>query len=158
GQGPLVELDPAVDRCDRGIHDVGPGLLELDEPEQFPDLVLGVSTSIESAGLEDMIPLPGLVLVGQDVVVRQDQDCAVVAAADECAQGSCSDLEVPDRGPDPERPGPLLMPGGCRPLGHLADVADVDLAPGPLLDGFDLRAVLQAPLLDPDGQPEVVLP
>ena len=66
---------------------------------------------------------------------------------------------VADRGSNLERPGHLLLPREAGPLGHQADVLDVDLTLGlELPDGLDPRAVLQPPLLHAHGQRELVLP
>jgi hypothetical protein len=156
GERAVVDFDPRVDRGHGAIHQVDPLPLERDEPEQLPDLVVGVLAPVDRAGLEDGVASLPLVLVGQDVVVGEDQQGVVVAALDERAERPGGDLVMADRDADLQRALVLLRPGSGRALGRHADVLDVDFPPRLLRDGRQFRAVLEPALLDAHGQEELV--
>src|SRR5438874_2700963 len=101
--------------------------------------------------LKDRIPFLGFVLIGQDVVIRKDQDRAIVPAFHKPAERARGDLEMADRKSDLERPGAFLRPGCGGSFRRSTDILNVDLTLRPLLYRFDLRAILQAAPLDPNG-------
>ncbi len=64
-----IERDPAFDRCDGTIDEVGSGSLKLDEIGQLADDIFGFLAAVEGAALQDRIADFGVVLIGQDMVV-----------------------------------------------------------------------------------------
>lgn len=145
----------AADRGYRAVDEVRARALEADEPLQRPDTVFRVRTAVEVARLDDRVASLRAVLVGEHVVVREDQRVAAGLVANERAERAGRHADVANRAADAERPVSPKMPRQ-RALDDLSDVADVDLPAGVALDGLQLAALLHGAPLDTHGEAEVV--
>ena len=154
-----IESDSLVQDRHGAVHEVRLALVEPDEVAQDCDPVLGIPAAIDRTGLDDgILAFLAPVLVGEDVVVREDHDRSIACGADETAESAGRDLEVADRAAKSQRPIPLLVPRLRRHLHDAADVAYVHFASGLLPNRLELRAAFKSTLLEPNRQDIIVMP